>query len=427
MKTIRSLLAFIVSMTLSFSAMAQGMCYFVEEPRIIYDDAFEQGWNTFFWGTISAIPSTIAGKSGSTALQVITSTANAGMQIQATGAGPFNTSGHKALTFMLRRETSVPVDVSIVRMIDSTTSVVGQSVVAGSQYSLPRTNMSSNEYGMWQIITIPLSELQATNVSFGGVIFTAGAPTTFYLDKIELTNGFLSFPLDCSNTSCSGAGVVDYRIKGAYTPGSVNSVVDHSMTQVYQAEDGTVLAWTGEKGVGSPTNLGCYPKSPAGTFSLYSTHSGGSCLNYDSHPAFDYKAENSTPVRAADGGVVVEFGTQRCIPKGISTDGCEAWGAVGIDHGNGYITQYLHLSSIVVNKGDPVSRGQIIGFSGNKAPQNVSLGYHLHFEVLKRKNDLPANDVNSYKVVDPYGWYADNQEDPLMSATGIRNSLLWRP
>ena len=443
MKTIRFLLAFIASMTLSLSAAAQGMCHFTEEPRIIYDDAFEPGWSTFFWGTISAIPSTIAGKSGSTALQVVTSTANAGIQIQATGAGPFNTNGHKALTFMLRRETSVPVYVSIVKMIDSTTSVVGQSVIAGSQYSLPQTNMSSNEYGMWQIITIPLSALQATNVSFGGVVFTAGAPTTFYLDKIELTNGFLSFPLDCSNASCSG-GAVDYRVAGAYTASSVTSVHDHSMKKnatgwyPYATQttdlDGKVYSWTGEKAkstTGFPTAVqGCYPRETGtgtGPFSVYGTYGGGGgCpvdyLNYDDHPGYDYKAVYDTPVYAAAGGTVVSIDNDRCYRNNFTS--CSAMGAIGIDHGNGYITQYLHLkpSSIIsLNSGDIVSSRQQIGLSSDTGvPGNP----HLHFEVLKRVPGLTSG-TYAYKMVDPYGWYADGMDDPLMQI-GAPSFLLWK-
>ncbi len=49
-----------------------------------------------------------------------------------------------------------------------------------------------------------------------------------------------------------------------------------------------------------------------------------------------------------------------------------------IDHGNGYITLYAHLSSINVALCQGVYAGQLIGLSGNTGN---SFGAHLHFEV----------------------------------------------
>lgn len=237
----------------------------------------------------------------------------------------------------------------------------------------------------------------------------------------------LGFPLDCSTPACSGTGNITYTA-GAYTAGSVVSVVDHSMTNVYASEDGIVTAWNGEKGQGVAVNQGCYPKVGGGTFSISGTYVGSSpsfinCLNYDSHPGYDYKAAYGTPVKAAAAGTVVNFNStgQGCIPKGLPA-GCVAWGAVGIGHGNGYVTQYLHLSTILVSSGAVITKGQVIGYSGNTAP--VSLGAHLHFETLKQVSGSSGTSVNDYKVVDPYGWTASDA-DPLEAVTGIKNVCLW--
>ena len=49
-----------------------------------------------------------------------------------------------------------------------------------------------------------------------------------------------------------------------------------------------------------------------------------------------------------------------------------------IDHGNGYVTFYAHLSAINVYPGQVVNQGQIIGATGNTG---CSSGPHLHFEI----------------------------------------------
>ena len=53
---------------------------------------------------------------------------------------------------------------------------------------------------------------------------------------------------------------------------------------------------------------------------------------------------------------------------------------VKIKHGNGYYTLYAHLKygSVTVQKGDKVSKGQVIGYMG---ATGHATGAHLHFEV----------------------------------------------
>lgn len=64
---------------------------------------------------------------------------------------------------------------------------------------------------------------------------------------------------------------------------------------------------------------------------------------------------------------------------------------VVIEHGYGYKTIYAHLHQINVDKGDKVSRGEVIGTLGNTGR---STGPHLHYEV--RKNNRPVDPFNYY-------------------------------
>ena len=86
------------------------------------------------------------------------------------------------------------------------------------------------------------------------------------------------------------------------------------------------------------------------------------------HSGLDFPAEIGTPVHAAAGGIV---GAREWHP---------GYGEVlEIDHGNGLVTRYAHCSSIEVQVGALVKRGQLVAKVGNTGR---STGAHLHFEVL---------------------------------------------
>ncbi len=270
------------------------------------------------------------------------------------------------------------------------------------------------------------------------VFITVGKECVAAPQNLQDPVPFVAFPLWCGDKACK----FKYT-KGAYTPRSVISVLDHHQTTPYSNEDGVVTAFTGEEGRGKASNQGCYPPT-AQTGSKFSvaglyigTNDGclpGQGLNYDSHPGYDYRAQSGTEVHAAAKGKVVTVinmvtgVSERCIPKGIDKKGCEVWGFIGIDHGNGYVTQYGHLSKIYFQSGDEVNSGDLIGLSGQSSPPGTKgcapylVCPHLHFEVLKKKAGLPYG----YAFVDPYGWADNASEDPLERATGIPNIPLWK-
>jgi murein DD-endopeptidase MepM/ murein hydrolase activator NlpD len=86
------------------------------------------------------------------------------------------------------------------------------------------------------------------------------------------------------------------------------------------------------------------------------------------HAGIDFALPAGTPVRAAFGGTVTKAG-----------DVGDGYGiSVFVDHGNGYLTHYAHLSTAKVGVGDKVAAGETIGLEGSTGD---STGPHLHFEV----------------------------------------------
>ncbi len=88
-----------------------------------------------------------------------------------------------------------------------------------------------------------------------------------------------------------------------------------------------------------------------------------------SHTGMDIASNHGTSVYAADGGTVTLAGWNGGYGNCIM-----------IDHGNGYVTLYGHLSGYAVSEGQAVSQGSVIGYVGSTGN---STGPHLHFEVLQ--------------------------------------------
>ncbi|MEX2052188.1 MAG: peptidoglycan DD-metalloendopeptidase family protein [Candidatus Paceibacterota bacterium] len=91
------------------------------------------------------------------------------------------------------------------------------------------------------------------------------------------------------------------------------------------------------------------------------------------HRGVDFRAAVGTPVKAAADGTVKGAGdTDICCP------GASFGKWILIEHNNGLSSTSAHLSLISVMEGQKVTRGQIIGYSGNTGS---STGPHLHFSV----------------------------------------------
>jgi len=123
----------------------------------------------------------------------------------------------------------------------------------------------------------------------------------------------------------------------------------------------------------SPPVSGCMT-SPFGVKRL---HNGKPTGEY--HGGVDQRTPEGEPIRAVAAGTVT-------FAKQFNVLG----NAVGIDHGQGLESMYLHMSRLVVASGAVVQRGDILGYAGSTGR---STGPHLHWV-------LYVNGVN----VNPAQW-----------------------
>jgi murein DD-endopeptidase MepM/ murein hydrolase activator NlpD len=88
------------------------------------------------------------------------------------------------------------------------------------------------------------------------------------------------------------------------------------------------------------------------------------------HLGLDFRASTGTPVHATNAGTVI-------LARPLYFEG----NCVMLDHGQGLVTVYMHLSEFKVKEGDKVAAGQLIALSGGTGR---STGPHLHFAVRWR-------------------------------------------
>ena len=113
----------------------------------------------------------------------------------------------------------------------------------------------------------------------------------------------------------------------------------------------------------------------------------GSPVDQQDHLGLDMAGIAHAPIPAANDGVVV-------LAKFFGIYG----NAIVVDHGYGLMSLYGHLSAIDVREGQAVTRGQILGRTGDTG---LAAGDHLHFAILLQ--GLPVSPVEWW---DPH-WLTD--------------------
>jgi murein DD-endopeptidase MepM/ murein hydrolase activator NlpD len=86
------------------------------------------------------------------------------------------------------------------------------------------------------------------------------------------------------------------------------------------------------------------------------------------HPGVDIAVATDSYIRAAGSGRVLRVGEDPLYGF-----------FVVLDHGEGYQTVYAHASTLLVERGRTVRRGEVIALSGSSGQSTAP---HLHFEVL---------------------------------------------
>jgi len=102
------------------------------------------------------------------------------------------------------------------------------------------------------------------------------------------------------------------------------------------------------------------------------------------HQGLDYAVPQGTPIFATNEGTVV-------LSESLFFEG----NCVMIDHGQGLLTLYMHLSELKVKAGDYVEHGQQIGLSG---ATGRATGAHLHIAVRWQGTYLDPATLFSLKL-----------------------------
>ena len=144
----------------------------------------------------------------------------------------------------------------------------------------------------------------------------------------------------------------------------------------------------------------------------------------DGHEGYDFVVPEGTPVMAVADSEVHFAGLGEpylCPPLGRYTR--DLFVRLEMYHRGALIrVNYQHLSRVVVEQGQKVKKGQVLGYTGNTG---CSEGPHLHLVVFRENDDAKL------VPVDPYGFQpiqaAQAEQDPWPSRGGAPSEYLWAP
>ena len=112
------------------------------------------------------------------------------------------------------------------------------------------------------------------------------------------------------------------------------------------------------------------PPAEAETSGVFGTSRIVNGKQQSQHKGLDFRVSTGTPVHATNAGTVI-------LARPLYFEG----NCVMLDHGQGLVTIYMHLSEFKVKEGEKVAAGQLIALSGGTGRSTAP---HLHFAVRWR-------------------------------------------
>ena len=103
-------------------------------------------------------------------------------------------------------------------------------------------------------------------------------------------------------------------------------------------------------------------------------------MSHKGEIALDFKIKKKTKICAARDGVVIGA-REDSEEGGLKPENMSDGNYISIQHYDGSVAHYWHLikDGVLINVGDTIIKGQVIGLSGNTG---YSAFPHLHFEVV---------------------------------------------
>ncbi len=211
-------------------------------------------------------------------------------------------------------------------------------------------------------------------------------------DRMMEKQGFYVVLGVCITVIAVSAAITFCQRREAEIPVVVESVEPAGGNQLAQSLDEATASFTAEP-LAVPTEAPLSFGQPVSgvtirQFSMEEPQYFAASGTWQLHSGVDLHTDYGTPVAASAAGRVVAAGESG--PLGL---------CVEIAHADGYSTLYAGLSEAgLVQAGDPVYRGQIIGLAGDGIPAESSDGPHLHFEV--RRDGRPVDPLLVFLGID---------------------------
>ena len=128
------------------------------------------------------------------------------------------------------------------------------------------------------------------------------------------------------------------------------------------------------------------PFGPTRKYIGVSSETGESCEKTSVHRGYDIATPTGTPLLAPADGTII-LGDPDLYYEG---------GTIFLDHGQGLVSVFMHLSEVDVEPGDVVKAGDVIGKTGNTGR---TTGPHLHWSVKWRNTAIEDRGGDFY--IDP--------------------------